>query len=103
MPKRLIQKIKGLIKGAPTTAVTRREIPRGEHHFPEEDIGRNVLSVLDTLTKAGYEAYLVGGSIRDGLIGLHPKDFDVATSAHPEEIRGTHTLLDSFINEPHTT
>ena len=64
-----------------------RAIPRGEHHFPEEDIGRNVLTVLDGLTDAGYEAYLVGGSIRDGLIGLHPKDFDVATSAHPEEIK----------------
>ena len=87
MPNRLIQKIKGLIKGNSTPAHKRREIPRGEHHFPEEDIGRNVLSVLETLTKAGYEAYLVGGSIRDGLIGLHPKDFDVATSAHPEEIR----------------
>lgn len=88
MPKRLIQKIKGLIKGNAKPVYVRREIPRGEHHFPEEDIGRSVLSVLDTLTKAGYEAYLVGGSIRDGLIGLHPKDFDVATSATPEEIRG---------------
>lgn len=87
MPKRLIQKIKGLIKGNSKRAYVRREIPRGEHHFPEEDIGRSVLSVLDTLTKAGYEAYLVGGSIRDGLIGMHPKDFDVATSATPEEIR----------------
>lgn len=87
MPKRLIQKIKGLIKGNQPLPVVRREIPRGEHHFPEEDIGRNVVSVLETLTQAGYEAYLVGGSIRDGLIGMHPKDFDVATSAHPEQIR----------------
>ncbi len=87
MPKRLIQKITGLIKGKKSTPFTRREIPRGEHHFPEEDIGRNVISVLDTLTRAGYEAYLVGGSIRDGLIGMHPKDFDVATSATPEQIR----------------
>lgn len=87
MPKRLIQKIKGLIKGESAPVYRRREIPRGEHHFPEEDIGRPVLTVLDTLTRAGYEAYLVGGSIRDGLIGLHPKDFDVATNATPEEIR----------------
>lgn len=88
MPKRLIKKIKGLIKGNQSPVLQRREIPRGQHHFPEEDIGRNVLSVLETLTRAGHEAYLVGGSIRDGLIGMHPKDFDVATSAHPEEIRG---------------
>lgn len=87
MPKRLIEKITGLIRGKKATTFTRRDIPRGEHHFPEEDIGRNVLSVLDTLTRAGYEAYLVGGSIRDGLIGMHPKDFDVATSATPEQIR----------------
>lgn len=87
MPKRLLQKITGLIKGKKSATVQRREIPRGDHHFPEEDIGRNVISVLDTLTRAGYEAYLVGGSIRDGLIGMHPKDFDVATSATPEEIR----------------
>ncbi|MGB3623086.1 polynucleotide adenylyltransferase PcnB [Ketobacter sp. MCCC 1A13808] len=86
MPKRLINKIKHLLS-ANHGALTRREIPRDKHHFQEEDIGRNVLMVLDGLTKAGYEAYLVGGSVRDGLIGLHPKDFDVATSAHPEDIK----------------
>lgn len=85
MPKRLISKIKDLISGNGKHSC--REIPRGEHHFPEEDIGRNVLTVLDGLTDAGFEAYLVGGSIRDGLIGMHPKDFDVATNAHPEEIK----------------
>ncbi|AUM13858.1 polynucleotide adenylyltransferase PcnB [Ketobacter alkanivorans] len=86
MPKRLIKKIKGLISGnAGKTSV--RVIPRGQHHFPEEDIGRSVYSVLDGLTDAGYEAYLVGGSIRDGLIGMHPKDFDIATSATPEQIK----------------
>ena len=43
--------------------------------------------MLYTLKDAGYEAYLVGGGVRDLLAGLQPKDFDVATSAHPEEIR----------------
>ncbi|MBA53882.1 MAG: poly(A) polymerase [Pseudomonadales bacterium] len=86
MPKRLIKKIKGLISGDQGKP-TLRVIPRGEHHFPEEDIRRNVHIVLDGLTDAGYEAYLVGGSIRDGLIGLHPKDFDIATSATPEQIK----------------
>lgn len=86
MPKRLIDKIKGLISGDQGKPVL-RVIPRGEHHFPEEDIRRTVHTVLDGLTDAGYEAYLVGGSIRDGLIGLHPKDFDIATSATPEQIK----------------
>ncbi|HAU13380.1 MAG: poly(A) polymerase [Pseudomonadales bacterium] len=86
MPKRLIKKIKGLLSGNTETPIA-RVIPRGEHDFPEEDIRRSVLTVLDGLTDAGYEAYLVGGSIRDGLIGLHPKDFDIATSATPEQIK----------------
>lgn len=86
MPKRLIKKIKGLISGTPSTPQC-RVIPRGQHHFPEEDIGGHVLSALDQLVDAGYEAYLVGGSVRDGLIGMHPKDFDISTSAHPEEIK----------------
>ena len=87
MPKRLIQKIKGLITGNTPPVYSRREIPRGQHNFPERDLGRNVITVLDTLTKAGFEAYLVGGSVRDGLLGRHPKDFDVATNATPEQVR----------------
>ncbi|MAR91484.1 MAG: poly(A) polymerase [Pseudomonadales bacterium] len=85
MPKRLINKFKEWFSGNGDPQL--RVIPRGQHQFPEEDIKGQVLSVLDGLTDAGYEAYLVGGSIRDGLIGLHPKDFDVATSATPEQIK----------------
>jgi len=43
--------------------------------------------VLYRLHKAGYQAFLVGGCVRDALVGLHPKDFDVATNATPEEVR----------------
>jgi len=43
--------------------------------------------VLNRLHDAGYQAYLVGGSVRDLLLDLHPKDFDVATDAHPEKVR----------------
>ncbi|HAG93411.1 MAG TPA: polynucleotide adenylyltransferase PcnB, partial [Gammaproteobacteria bacterium] len=57
MPKRLIKKIKGLLSGNTETPIA-RVIPRGEHDFPEEDIRRSVLTVLDGLTDAGYEAYL---------------------------------------------
>jgi poly(A) polymerase len=45
------------------------------------------LKVLYRLHKSGYQAFLVGGSVRDALLGLHPKDFDIATDAHPEEVR----------------
>lgn len=50
-------------------------------------INDNALRVLYRLKKAGYEAYLVGGCVRDLLLGREPKDFDVVTDAHPEDIR----------------
>ncbi len=62
-------------------------IPRAEHGISRADISENALKVLYRLHKAGYEAYLVGGGVRDLLLGLHPKDFDVATNASPEEVQ----------------
>ena len=50
-------------------------------------INRNALRVISKLHDAGYEAYLVGGGVRDLLLGHSPKDFDIATNAHPEEVR----------------
>ena len=50
-------------------------------------ISINALKVLQRLTKSGYQAFLVGGCIRDLLLGIRPKDFDVATDAEPEEIK----------------
>lgn len=49
--------------------------------------GENSLRVISRLQRNGYEAYLVGGCVRDLLVGLKPKDFDVATSAHPRQVR----------------
>jgi poly(A) polymerase len=43
--------------------------------------------VVHTLKEAGYEAYIVGGAVRDLLVGLRPKDFDVATNATPEQVK----------------
>lgn len=43
--------------------------------------------IVESLVKAGFEAYIVGGAVRDLLLGLHPKDYDIATSATPEEVR----------------
>ena len=54
--------------------------------FDKKLIDKDALKVVKTLVKNGYEAYLVGGCIRDLLLGLQPKDFDIATSATPEQI-----------------
>ena len=64
-----------------------RIISRSEHNISRENISKAALKVLYRLHEAGYDAYLVGGSVRDLLLGLLPKDFDVATNAHPEQIR----------------
>ncbi len=60
---------------------------RSEHQVSRKNISPNALKVLTRLDKAGYEAFLVGGGVRDLLLGLQPKDFDVATSATPEQIK----------------
>ena len=63
-------------------------IPRDAHNVSRRDISPNALRVLYRLREAGFGAFLVGGAVRDLLIGGHPKDFDVATDATPEQIRG---------------
>ncbi|MFW0764260.1 polynucleotide adenylyltransferase PcnB [Trabulsiella odontotermitis] len=62
-------------------------IPREQHAISRKDISENALKVLYRLNKAGYEAYLVGGGVRDLLLGKKPKDFDVTTSATPDQVR----------------
>ena len=61
--------------------------PRSEHNVSRAQISENALKVLYRLKKEGYQAYLVGGCVRDLLLGREPKDFDVATDASPEEVR----------------
>jgi poly(A) polymerase len=69
------------------SAAQLRTIPRDAHCISRKDISPNALRVLYRLRDAGYGAYLVGGAVRDLLVGGHPKDFDIATSATPEEVR----------------
>lgn len=64
-------------------------IPRDEHIISRSNISDNALTVLRRLKKAGFEAYLVGGGVRDLLLGREPKDFDVATDASPEQVKQT--------------
>lgn len=64
-----------------------RSIPRDQHTISRRDISPNALRVLYRLREAGFGAYLVGGAVRDLLLGMHPKDFDVATDATPEQVK----------------
>lgn len=64
-----------------------RIIPRDQHVISRKNISKAALRVLYRLNEAGYAAYLVGGAVRDLLLGGHPKDFDVATNATPDEVK----------------
>ncbi|WP_189405759.1 polynucleotide adenylyltransferase PcnB [Alteromonas halophila] len=64
-------------------------MPRAGHDISRDDISPNALKVLYRLNSAGFESYLVGGCVRDLMMGLKPKDFDVATNATPEQIKAT--------------
>ena len=86
--------LKGMV-GGPGTAVSSHRaprpeplsIPRDEHCISRSNISRNALKVLRRLNGSGYQAYLVGGGVRDLLLGREPKDFDVATDAKPEQVK----------------
>ena len=64
-----------------------RVIPRDAHPISRSRISPDALRVLYRLKEAGYQAFLVGGCVRDLMLGLEPKDFDVATNALPEDVR----------------
>nr|WP_233143947.1 polynucleotide adenylyltransferase PcnB [Colwellia chukchiensis] len=62
-------------------------LARDQHPVSRKHISQNALKVLYRLNKGGFDAYLVGGGVRDILLGLTPKDFDIATNATPEQIK----------------
>ena len=62
-------------------------IPRSEHSISRKQIDKEALKVLYRLHQRGFIAYLVGGSVRDLLLGRKPKDFDIGTNARPDQIR----------------
>jgi poly(A) polymerase len=100
MIKKFIKRLLG--KGEPDTAVAlapaapavpeiplgaRVEVPAAEHRIDPKLLDANAVRVVRTLKEAGHEAYIVGGAVRDLLVGLRPKDFDVATNATPEQVK----------------
>ncbi|MEO8307889.1 MAG: polynucleotide adenylyltransferase PcnB [Pseudomonadota bacterium] len=72
--------------GAPLPG-TPRVIPRAEHPISRQHVSPNALRVLYKLREGGYQAFLVGGCLRDLMLDVEPKDFDVATSARPDEVK----------------
>jgi poly(A) polymerase len=76
-----------LFLNAPSTPIPHVAIPRPEHTISRSSISPNALKVLYRLKEAGYQAFLVGGAVRDLMLGITPKDFDVATDALPEDVR----------------
>jgi poly(A) polymerase len=87
--KRNFQVLNDELRTDPASRPAARVIPRAEHSISRSAISPNALRVLYRLREAGFEAFLVGGCVRDLLIGITPKDFDIATSALPEEVKRT--------------
>lgn len=97
MIKKFINRLLG--KGLPDQATTleavtpalplgaRVEVSQAEHRIDASLLDANAVRVVKTLQDAGYQAYIVGGAVRDLLVGLRPKDWDVATDATPEQVK----------------
>jgi len=91
MIKKLIDRLLGkpaAASGAKRSAGKRVEVPKSEHGIDLSLVDDRAIKVVQTLVDGGYEAYIVGGAVRDLLVGLRPKDFDVATNATPEQVKG---------------
>jgi len=67
--------------------VAPKKISKRSHHINPELLSKNAVKVTDVLQGAGFDAYIVGGAVRDLLLGIAPKDFDVATNATPEQVQ----------------
>lgn len=91
MIKRLINRLLGKGEAAAPSAgpaLGRRvEVPHAEHGIDPGLVDERALKVVATLQEAGHQAYIVGGAVRDMMLGLRPKDFDVATAATPEQVK----------------
>lgn len=81
MIKKLIRRVLRFGNGAEPEI-----IPRSEHGIDRDAVSFGARKVCEVLQANGYTAYVVGGAVRDLMLGLQPKDFDVATDAHPEEV-----------------
>ncbi len=88
MIKKFITKLLGKPASGKPDFGRRTEVPASVHGIDPNLVDERAVNVVLTLQQAGFEAYIVGGAVRDLLLGLRPKDFDVATDATPEEVKG---------------
>ena len=88
MIKSLIRRLIGKTEASSRPSLGKRQcVPVSIHHIDPNLVDDRALQVVQTLQDRGYQAYIVGGAVRDLLLGLRPKDFDVATDATPEEVK----------------
>ena len=97
MIKKFIDRLLGKSAAAPPAAPVpvaeavplgvRVDVPVEQHRIDPRLLDDNAVRVVRTLKEAGYTTYIVGGAVRDLLVGLRPKDFDVATDATPEQVK----------------
>ena len=92
MIKKFIDKLLGKTSAPKPSKVSkfgkREDVPVEVHGIDRKLVDERALDVVHVLKQAGFEAYVVGGAVRDLLLGLRPKDFDVATNATPEQVKG---------------
>lgn len=86
MIRKLFRKMLELPVGLGRHRLRPRVIPLAQHGIRREQLSRGALRVISRLQEDGYAAYVVGGAVRDLLLGVSPKDFDVATNATPEQV-----------------
>ena len=88
MIKKFIDKLLGKTGSKANAKFGKREdVPASVHGIDPKLVDQRAIDVVHTLKRAGFEAYIVGGAVRDLLLGLRPKDFDVATNATPEQVK----------------
>jgi poly(A) polymerase len=81
MIKRFIRRVLGLEQKGPV------RLPRDKHHLSRDQLSPGARKVCEVLAQHGFAAYVVGGAVRDLLLNLPPKDFDIATDARPEQVK----------------
>lgn len=87
MIKKLFNRLLGKGRAQAQRFGQRQEHAADVHGIDRNAVDERAVAVVRTLKKAGFEAYIVGGAVRDLLLGLKPKDFDVATNATPEQVK----------------
>jgi len=87
MLKKLFQSFNTPARRPQQLRTTPQVLNSGQHSLQRGQFSRHAVGIVERLQTAGYQAYLVGGCVRDLMLGITPKDFDVATSATPEQIR----------------